>query len=112
MTEIDWHRIHFVRLAACCQRAAADLNLSVTSPFKLNEGTDDECVFAALFPHLGTHQGIVVCLSSDWEPLSEKALAAGYTCVGVTPDKCDSYDPRYWESCIAEWDSDAPPPLS
>ena len=107
MSEIDWHRVHFARLCACCQRAAADLNLSITSPFVLDEGTEEECVFAALFPHLGNHNGILVCLSPDWERLSERAQAAGYTCVGVRPEACASYDPKQWESCIAEWHSTA-----
>ncbi len=108
MSDIDWHKVHFVRLAAYCQRAAADLNLSVTSPFKLDAGTAEECAFAALFPHLGTHNGIVVCLSTDWADLSDKAAAAGYTCVGVSPETCASYDPKHWASCIAEWNSSAP----
>lgn len=108
MSEIDWHKVHFVRLSACCQRAAADLNLSITSPFILAQGSNEEYAFAALFPHLGSHNGIVVCLSTDWERLSEKAHAAGYTCVGVRPEACASYDPKQWESCVAEWLSAAP----
>ena len=108
MSDIDWHKVHFVRLAACCQRAAADLNLSVTSPFVLDAGTQEESSFAALFPNLGTENGILVCLSTDWAELSERAAAAGYTCVGVSPEICSSYDPKHWESCIAEWTSAAP----
>ncbi len=105
MTEIDWHKVHTTRLTACCQRAAADLNLSITSPFILNEGKSDECRFVALFPRIGQHNGIVVCLSSDWERWSDIARAHGYTCVGVLPESCASYDPVRWSSYIKEWDT-------
>ena len=105
MTEIDWHKVHTARLAACCQRAAADLNLSITSPFILNEGKGNERRFVALFPRIGQHNGIVVCLSSDWERLSEVAHAHGYTCVGVLPESCASYDPARWATFVKEWDT-------
>ncbi len=105
MTEIDWHKVHTARLAACCQRAAADLNLSITSPFILNEGEPHEHRFVALFPRIGQHNGIVVCLASDWERLSEVAHGHGYTCVGVLPESCASYDPARWATFIKEWDA-------
>ena len=73
MNDIDWHKVHTARLAACCQRAAADLNLSITSPFILDKGTDIQCTFVAHFPDIGPHNGTVVCLAGDWEKLSERA---------------------------------------
>jgi hypothetical protein len=105
VTEIDWHKVYTARLAACCQRAAADLNLSVTTPFVIREETGDEHSFVALFPHLGQHNGTVVCLASDWPKLSEVAPLHGYTCVGVLPESCTSYDPVRWASFIREWDT-------
>ncbi len=105
MTEINWHKVHTARLTACCQRAAADLNLSITSPFILNEGTPEEHQFVALFPRIGQQNGIVVCLSSDWERLSEVAHAHGYACVGVVPESCASYDPARWASFVEEWNT-------
>ena len=105
MTEIDWHKVHTARLVACCQRAAADLNLSITSPFILNEGLAEQCRFVALFPRIGQHNGIVVCLASDWERLSKAAHDRGYTCVGVLPETCASYDPVRWAAFIKEWDT-------
>jgi hypothetical protein len=105
VTDIDWHKVHTARLAACCQRAAADLNLSISSPFILSEGGADEHRFVALFPGIGQHNGIVVCLAADWERLSEVAHAHGYTCVGVLPESCASYDPVRWAAFIKEWDT-------
>jgi hypothetical protein len=105
VTEINWDKVHTARLTACCQRAAADLNLSITSPFTLNEGEPGEHRFIALFPRIGPHNGTVVCLASDWERLHEVAHALGYTCVGVLPESCASYDPGRWASFIKEWDT-------
>ena len=108
MTEIDWHKVHSSRLATCCQRAAADLNLSITSPFVLDEGTAHPCTFVAHFPHIGPLNGTVVCLAEDWERLNERAHSGGYTCVGVLPESCSSYDPIRWKAFIDEWDSSPP----
>jgi hypothetical protein len=108
VSEIDWHKVYTARLAACCQRAATDLNLSITTPFTLNEGTSEEHHFVALFPRIGHHNGIVVCLSSDWERLSEAAHAHGYTCVGVLPESCASYDPARWAAFVKEWNTPQP----
>ena len=107
MNDIDWHKVHTARLAACCQRAAADLNLSITSPFILDKGTDIQCTFVAHFPDIGPHNGTVVCLAGDWEKLSERAHTGGYTCVGVLPESCPSYDPVKWKRFIDEWNSRA-----
>ncbi len=105
MTDIDWHKVHVARLTACCQRAAADLNLSITSPFILNEGEGDEHRFVALFPRIGPHNGTLVCLAADWETLSDIAQTNGYSCVGVLPESCASYDPAKWAAFIKEWDA-------
>jgi hypothetical protein len=107
VTEIDWHKVHVARLAACCQRAAADLNLSITSPFILNAGEREEHRFVALFPRIGPLNGTLVCLAADWEKLSDIAHTYGYSCVGVLPESCASYDPAKWAAFIKEWD--APP---
>jgi hypothetical protein len=37
--------------------------------------------------------------------LSEVAHAHGYTCVGVLPESCASYDPVRWAAFIKEWDT-------
>ena len=108
MTEINWHKVHSSRLAACCQRAATDLTLSITSPFILDEGTADQCTFVAHFPHIGPLNGTVVCLAEEWEKLNERAHCGGYTCVGVLPESCSTYDPTRWKAFIAEWDSSPP----
>ena len=107
MNDIDWHKVHTSRLAACCQRAAADLNLSITSPFLLDAGTAGSHTFVAHFPHIGPHNGTVVCLAEDWEKLNEQAHSAGYTCVGVLPESCSSYDPLKWQTFIEQWNSQA-----
>ncbi|MEY4669656.1 MAG: hypothetical protein RL518_2355 [Pseudomonadota bacterium] len=108
VAEIDWHKIHTIRLAACCQRAATDFNLSITSPFILNEGGPDEHRFIALFPRIGPLNGTVVCLASDWDSLNEVAHAHGYTCVGVPAESCASYEATRWGSFIREWDTPSP----
>ncbi len=107
MAEIDWRKVHTSRLAACCQRAAADLNLSITSPFILDEGREPSYTFVAHFPHIGPRNGTVVCLAEDWERVNDRAHTAGYTCVGVLPESCSSYEPARWRAFIEEWSSRA-----
>jgi hypothetical protein len=79
VTEIDWHKVYVARLSACCQRAAADLNLSITSPFILNPEEGDEHRFVALFPRIGPLNGTLVCLAADWEKLSDIAHTSSST---------------------------------
>lgn len=108
MDDINWHKVHASRLATCCQRAAADFNLSLTSPFTLKEGTPEECTFVAHFPHIGPQNGIVVCLAEDWRKLQDQAHAQGYTCVGVAPESCSSYEKGRWEAFVNEWNATSP----
>lgn len=103
MDDIDWNKVHAARVSACCQKAAADFNLSVTIPFELSTPTNETVPFLAHFPHVGPSNGLLVCLASDWARLSDIAHAAHYTCVGIHPETCSTYDRTRWENIVLEW---------
>lgn len=103
MKDIDWKKVHTARVSACCQKAATDFNLSVTIPFELVTSAGATVPFLAYFPHIGPSQGILVCLAADWGALSDIAHAHKYTCVGIHPETCSTYDRTRWETIVSEW---------
>lgn len=103
MEDIDWKKVHAARVSACCQKAATDFNLSVTIPFELTTPTGESATFLAHFPHIGPSHGILVCLATDWDKLSDIAQAKNYTCVGIHPETCSTYDRTRWGNIVSEW---------
>ncbi len=103
MSDIDWKKVHASRVSACCQKAAADFNLSVTIPFALETPTGDRAIYLAHFPHVGPSKGILVCLAADWDKLSDVAHEHNFTCVGIHPETCSTYDRTRWGNIVSEW---------
>lgn len=103
MNDIDWKKVHAARVSACCQKAAADFDLSVTIPFNLDAPKGGAATYLAHFPHVGPSKGILVCLASDWDALSEVAHEHNFTCVGIHPETCSTYDRNRWENIVSEW---------
>jgi len=101
--EIDWHKIHCTRIAACCTRAATDNEVPVEAPFALTYPELGTFNYIALFPTLGSGRGMVVCLASEWEKADAIAQKHGYSCAGLEPEQYSSYNPSSWVSTFEAW---------
>jgi hypothetical protein len=101
--EIDWHKVHSARIAACCTRAATDNHVPVEAPFTLSDPELGTFEYIALFPTIGSGRGIVVCLASDWEKADAIAHKHGYGCAGLEPEQYSSYNPSSWVSAFGAW---------
>jgi hypothetical protein len=101
--EINWRKVYTTRIATCCTRAAQDFNLTVESPFTVQDANGTESHFIALFPSLGGGKGMLVCLSSEWSVLEPVAANQGYCCAGLDPKHHSSYDRDQWQGIVSAW---------
>jgi len=93
------------KIAEAWQAAAADLGLTIVTPFILRASDGQPYRYIGWIKDFGADAGTLICLPDQWDDLGYGDLAeeSGYYCSGLYAESYGSYNRKHFIETLRDW---------